>query len=158
MLDIAGQLGLDADAPQRELFSAALEALRAGPTIVIFEDVHWADGATVDLLRFLGRRLDQTATLLIATYRDDELGPQHPLRVVLGDVEAARRITLMPLTEKASARSPKDSPVDPAELHRRTGGNPFFVTEVLAAGGTGVPESVRDAVLSRAARLDARRT
>ena len=153
LLDIAAELGLDADAPQRDLFSATLEALRPGPTIAIFEDVHWADGATVDLLRFLGRRLDQTATLLIATYRDDELGPQHPLRVVLGDVEAARRITVMPLTEDGVRALAGESPVDPAQLHHRTGGNPFFVTEVLAAGGTGVPESVRDAVLSRAARL-----
>ena len=153
LLDIAGDLGLDADAPQRELFSATLEALRPGPTIAIFEDVHWADGATVDLLRFLGRRLDQTATLLIATYRDDELGPQHPLRVVLGDVEAARRIALLPLTEDGVRALAEDSAVDPGQLHRRTGGNPFFVTEVLAAGVSGVPESVRDAVLSRAAGL-----
>lgn len=153
LLDIADELELDADAPQRELFSATLEALRPGPTIAIVEDVHWADGATVDLLRFLGRRLDQTATLLIATYRDDELGPQHPLRVVLGDVEAARRIALMPLTEDGVRALAADSPVDPGQLHRRTGGNPFFVTEVLAAGGSGVPESVRDAVLARAARL-----
>jgi DNA-binding CsgD family transcriptional regulator/tetratricopeptide (TPR) repeat protein len=153
LLDIAGPLGLDADAPQRELFSATLEALGPGPTIAVFEDVHWADGATVDLLRFLGRRLDQTATLLIATYRDDELGQQHPLRIVLGDVEAARRITLMPLTEDGVRALAEDSSVDPGQLHRRTGGNPFFVTEVLAAGGSGVPESVRDAVLSRAARL-----
>ena len=135
LLDISGELGLDADAPQRELFSATLDALRPGPTIAIFEDVHWADGATVDLLRFLGRRLDRTATLLIATYRDDELGAQHPLRVVLGDVEAARRIMLVPLTEHAVRALAGDSAVDPAELHRQTGGNPFFVSEVLAAGG-----------------------
>ena len=153
LLDMADQLGLDADAPQRDLFSATLEALRPGPTIAIFEDVHWADGATVDLLRFLGRRLDQTATLLIATYRDDELGAQHPLRVVLGDVEAARRIMLAPLTEDGVRALAGDSAVDPAELHRQTGGNPFFVSEVLASGGLGVPESVRDAVLSRAAGL-----
>jgi DNA-binding CsgD family transcriptional regulator/tetratricopeptide (TPR) repeat protein len=153
LLDMAAELDLDTEAPQRELFSAALEALRPGPTIAIFEDVHWADGATVDLLRFLGRRLDQTATLLVATYRDDELGAQHPLRIVLGDVEAARRISLAPLTEDGVRILAGDSRVDPEELHRRTGGNPFFVTEALAAGGTGVPESVRDAVLARASHL-----
>jgi predicted ATPase len=59
LLDVADELGLEADAPQRQLFSATLDALRPGPTIVVFEDVHWADGATVDLLRFLGRRLDR---------------------------------------------------------------------------------------------------
>ena len=153
LLDIAEQLDVDPGAQQRELFSATLEALRPGPTIVVFEDVHWADSATVDLLRFLGRRLDQTATLLLATYRDDELGPQHPLRVVLGDVEAARRITLAPLSEDGVRALAEDSSVDAAALHRLTGGNPFFVTEVLAAGEDGVPESVRDAVLARIAPL-----
>jgi DNA-binding CsgD family transcriptional regulator len=153
LLDIADALDVDPDAPQRELFSATLEALRPGPTIVVFEDVHWADGATVDLLRFLGRRLDQTATLLVATYRDDELSPQHPLRVVLGDVEAARRITLAPLTPDGVRKLAENSTLDAGELHRLTGGNPFFVTEVLAAGGSGVPESVRDAVLARTAQL-----
>jgi DNA-binding CsgD family transcriptional regulator len=159
LLDLAEQLGgelaesVAASAPQRELFSAALEALRPGPTVAILEDVHWADEATLDLLRFLGRRLDRTATLLLATYRDDEVGAHHPLRVVLGDVEAARRITLPPLSEEGVRALAGDSDLDPAALHRQTGGNPFFVTEVLAAGGAGVPESVRDAVLARAARL-----
>jgi hypothetical protein len=139
LLDIADELDLDTDAPQHEIFSATLDALRPGPTIAVFEDVHWADGATVDLLRFLGRRLDQTATLLIATYRDDELGTQHPLRAVLGDVEAARRISLAPLSQDGVRTLVGDSPVDPEELHRRTGGNPFFVTEALAASGAGVP-------------------
>ena len=153
LLDMAGDLDLDVAAPQRELFTATLDALRPGLTIAVFEDVHWADGATVDLLRFLGRRLDQTSTLLVATYRDDELGPDHPLRVVLGDVEAARRIMLAPLSREGVRLLAQDSGLDATELHRRTGGNPFFVTEVLATGIDGVPESVRDAVLARTARL-----
>lgn len=159
IFDIADQVGgplqnaLAKGAPPHEIFSAALEALRPGPTIAILEDVHWADGATLDLLRFLGRRLDTTSTLLIATYRNDELGPEHPLRAVLGDVDGARRISLPPLSVEGVRALAAESPLDPVELHRQTAGNPFFVTETLASGGSGVPESVRDAVLARVARL-----
>ena len=123
-------------------------------TIAVVEDVHWADEATLDLLRYLGRRLDGTTVLLIATYRDDEVGPQHPLRLVLGDVDMSRRIAVPCLTEDGVRALAEGSDVDPHELYRQTGGNPFFVTEVLAAGRNRVPASVRDAVLARAARLD----
>lgn len=141
--------------PRREVFAAALDALGSTTTIAVVEDVHWADEATLDLLRFLGRRLDGTTALVIATYRDDELGPHHPLRLVLGDVETGRRLALPPLSEVGVRALAEGSGVDPDELFRQTGGNPFFVTEVLATGASGVPSSVRDAVLARAARLDA---
>jgi predicted ATPase len=156
LLELAGQLEVElaADAARREVFVTTLEALGVEPTVAIFEDVHWADEATLDLLRFLGRRLDRTNALVVATYRDDEVGVRHPLRVVLGDIETRRRIALLPLTEDGVRTLAQGSDLDPGELHRQTGGNPFFVTEVLAAGGTGVPSSVRDAVLARAAGLD----
>jgi DNA-binding CsgD family transcriptional regulator/tetratricopeptide (TPR) repeat protein len=153
LYELADQLGLTVDGPRHEVFAATLDALRPGPTVAILEDVHWADEATLDLLRFLGRRLDRTATLLIATYRDDELARHHPLRVVLGDVGGDRRIALPPLSEDGVRTLAAGSDVDARELYRLTGGNPFFATEVLAAGSPGVPESVRDAVLARAARL-----
>ena len=153
LFELADQLGFDVDGSRHEVFASTLDALRPGPTVVILEDVHWADEATLDLLRFLGRRLDGTATLLIATYRDDELAARHPLRVVLGDVDGERRISLPPLSEQGVGALAHGSDLDPHELHRLTGGNPFFVTEVLAADGTGVPQSVRDAVLARAGRL-----
>jgi DNA-binding CsgD family transcriptional regulator len=146
--------GLDRAGSRREVFSAVLEALGSRSTIAVLEDVHWADEATLDLLRYLGRRLDGTTTLMIATYRDDEVGPHHPLRIVLGDVESARRIALPPLTAEGVQALAEGSGVDPHELYRQTGGNPFFVTEVLAAGSEGVPSSIRDAVLARAAGLD----
>jgi DNA-binding CsgD family transcriptional regulator len=152
LADLAPEL--DRTGGRRELFAAVREELGTRTTIAVVEDVHWADEATLDLLRYLGRRLDGTTALLIATYRDDEIGPQHPLRLVLGDVESARRIALPPLTEDGVRVLAEGSGVDPRELYRQTGGNPFFVTEVLAAGGSGVPTSVRDAVLARSARLD----
>ena len=136
------------------VFAAVLDTLRARPTIAVFEDVHWADEATLDLLRYLGRRITQTRALLVMTYRDDELGPGHPLRAVLGDLvsPAVLRLTLSPLSAAAVAVLASQSGIDPVALHRQTGGNPFFVTEVLAAAG-GLPPTVRDAVLARAARL-----
>jgi DNA-binding CsgD family transcriptional regulator len=146
-------LGLAAEGPRREVFAAALDELTREPTLAVFEDVHWADEATLDLLLYLGRRLGGSRTLLVCTYRDDGLGPSHPLRVLLGGVEAARRVALKPLTVEGVRTLAAGSEVDPVELHRLTGGNPFFVTEALAGDGGRVPPSVSDAVLARVSRL-----
>lgn len=140
-----------------EFFGALLAELGAQrrPTLAIFEDVHWADQATLDLLRFIGRRAGGVRALVIATYRD-ELGPAHPLRILLGDLATqprVRRMELAPLSPDAVALLARGSHMDPAHLYRKTGGNPFFVTEVLQSGLEGIPASVRDAVLARAARL-----
>jgi DNA-binding CsgD family transcriptional regulator len=162
LLDMAAQLRaplpglLISGADRSVVFSAVLADLQHRPTIAVFEDVHWADEATLDLLRFLGRRIAATSTLLVLTYRDDELGPRHPLRLLLGDLvgsPAIRRVAPPPLSEDAVRALVGERAIDAAELHRRTGGNPFFVTEVLASCGSGVPPTVRDAVLARAARL-----
>ncbi|HEV2901869.1 MAG TPA: AAA family ATPase, partial [Gaiellaceae bacterium] len=91
-------LGVSADGPRRDVFAGTLEALTSDPALVVIEDVHWADEATLDLLRYLARRLDRTGTLLVATYRDDEIGTSHPLRLLLGEVGSDRRISLKPLT------------------------------------------------------------
>lgn len=125
------------------------------PCLAVFEDVHWADQATLDLLSFVGRRISTTRALVLATYRDDELATFHPLRLVMGNLatSSARRIELRTLSSEAVAVLARGSPVDAADLYRQTGGNPFFVTEVLAASVSGIPGSVRDAVLARAARL-----
>ena len=146
-------------APRDHLFRAVAAALGDGPpTVWIGEDAHWTDEATLDLLRFLGRRLDGRRVLVVVTFRDDELGPTHPLRRVLGDLAtepAVHRLTLRPLSQEAVRALAAGSPIDPVELHRRANGNPLFVTEVLAANGQEVPPTVRDAVLARAARLSA---
>jgi len=147
---------LSSDANRTALFSAVLAELQTRPTIAVFEDVHWADEATLDLLKFLGRRVTRTTALIVLTYRDDELGPQHPLRTVLGDMatsHAVRRVALSSLSEKAVRSLVGDRAIDPIALHRQTAGNPFFVTEVLSSAEGGLPATVRDAVLARAARL-----
>jgi DNA-binding CsgD family transcriptional regulator/tetratricopeptide (TPR) repeat protein len=140
-----------------ELFRAVLDSLHTPHgTIFVIEDAHWADEATLDLLRYLGRRIRAARALVIATYRDDEIGAVHPLRIVLGDLATSpdvRRMSVTPLSESAIRLLARDSAIDPAVLHRQTGGNPFFVTEVLGSGMIGVPPTVRDAVLNRAARL-----
>src|SRR5215510_13570797 len=125
------------------------------PAIVVIEDVHWADEATLDLLKFLGRRIHRLPSMLIVTYRDDEVGPEHQLRHVLGDLphRSVARIRLPPLSEIAVESLADHAGHRMEDLYRVTGGNPFFVTEVLATREPGVPVTVSDAVLSRAARL-----
>lgn len=130
--------------------------VRGRPSVLVLEDLHWADAATLDFLQFAGRRIGETTILMCATYRDDELQPAHPLRVLLGDLAtsgAVHRIAVPPLSEAAVRTLADGSGLDPVSLHRRTGGNPFFVTEVLASGATHIPATVLDAVLARTSRL-----
>lgn len=129
-----------------------------GASVLIVEDVHWADGATLDVLRHLARRAASLPAVLVLTFRDDEIGSEHPLQIMLGDIAGApgvHRISLPTLTRTAVSTLAADRVADADELHRVTGGNPFFVTEVIDAGlaTDAVPGSVREAVLGRMARL-----
>ena len=164
LLDLADQLSgeleelCQASAAREDLFRALLRQVSQPGTlsVVVIEDVHWADESTVDLLRFLGRRVRDAPALLIATYRDDGLAADDPLRIALGDLatqRSTRRVGLAPLSAEAVRILAGASGLDGAELYRLTGGNPFYVTEVLQAGLGAVPSSARDAVLARAARL-----
>ena len=166
LFDLADQLGgalLErgrAGAGREELFRTLLGILSAPGVldVVVVEDIHWADEATLDLLRYLSRRLRGAAVLLIATYRDDGLAAADPLRVTLGDLgsqRATRRVGLVPLSPEAVRTLAGGSSLPAPELYRLTGGNPFYVTEVLRAGVEEVPPSARDAVLARSARLGA---
>jgi DNA-binding CsgD family transcriptional regulator/Tfp pilus assembly protein PilF len=162
--DIAGRMRhplgdlLLREAPRGLIFSTLLHELRdaSAPVILIFEDVHWADEATLDLIKYLGRRIQQTSALFILSYRDDEVRTGHPLWLVLGDLPTrlTRRLSLPPLTEQSVARlAGQASGAAARDLFLITGGNPFFVTEALASSAAGLPTTVRDAVLTRAARL-----
>ena len=148
-------------ADRHDVFTRLSDALRdpVRPFLVVIEDAHWADDATLDLIRHLARRVHRLGVLVLVTYRSEETAGQHALRLVLGDVASAvgiRRIDLAPLTLDAVRRLVGAAgTVDAEELYRETGGNPFYVTEVIAAGGSAVPRSVHDAVLSRTARLTA---
>jgi len=148
---------LEEEAPRAPIFSAVLDEMKSGrePSIAVIEDVHWADEATLDLLKFLGRRISRTNCLLVVTYRDDEVGAEHPLRLVLGDLPSrlVARLGLPPLSEDGVKRLEDRAGRRIQDLYQVTGGNPFFVMEALESRAPGVPVTVRDAVLSRAARL-----
>ena len=147
-------------APADLLAALAQDVRRRPPAVIVLEDMHWADEATLDLLRVLGRRIGTLPALVIVTFRDD-LDRAHPLRIVLGELSAGpgvNRLMLRPLSPAAVAALAQPYGIDPDGLYRRTGGNPFFVSEVLAARSAGLPDSVlpetvRDTVLARAARL-----
>ncbi|MBW8819371.1 MAG: LuxR family transcriptional regulator, partial [Streptomyces sp.] len=102
--------------------------------------------------RFLVRRMERLPALLVLTYRDDELSREHPLRHLLGQVSRAPRVHRLPLARLSldAVRTLSAGRVDPAQVYAVTNGNPFFVAEIVAAGGTGrVPPTVVDAVLAR---------
>jgi DNA-binding CsgD family transcriptional regulator/tetratricopeptide (TPR) repeat protein len=142
-----------------KVFAAFLAELRLepAPVVVVVEDVHWADDATLDLLRFVGRRLGELPALLLVTFRDDEIGPEHQLRHLLGQLpqRVVHRIPLPPLSRAAVEQMAASSGRSAAEVYALTGGNCFFVSELLASRGTEIPVSIREAVLARAARLPA---
>jgi DNA-binding CsgD family transcriptional regulator len=170
LVDVAGGLGptvrpaldvaLSGVGGANPVFRALLAELAVGPrpTVLIFEDVHWADGATLDLLRYLSRRIEHTPILLINTYRDDEIGRDHPLAALLGDLAGSgvtSRCAVEPLSPAAVAAMAAGRSVDADTLYRNTRGNPFFVTEALASPTRAVPTSVHEAVLGRIARWPA---
>jgi DNA-binding CsgD family transcriptional regulator/tetratricopeptide (TPR) repeat protein len=147
---------IDSGASRERIFTAALDEFERGAAaLVVFEDVHWADEGTLDLLKFLGRRIQRTRTMLAITYRDDEVGARHPLRFVIGDFPRAntRRTLLSPLSKPAVEQLARQAGRPLRDLYGITGGNPLFVTEALAGTGDSVPAMVRDAVLARAIRL-----
>jgi DNA-binding CsgD family transcriptional regulator len=136
---------------------ALLELLsrRLRPTVLVFEDMQWADDATLDITGFLGRRIGDTNGLFILTYRDGEIDTDHPLRVVIGNLppQLLDRIHLVRLSTEGVTDMVRGTNRDVDEVVALTGGNPLFVTEVLACGADQVPASVRDSVLGRAAKV-----
>src|SRR3954454_11547655 len=134
------------------VFAAVADELAAppSPAVLVIEDAHWADGATLDVLRYLGTRVQNLPAVLLLTYRDDTLARDHPRRGVLGVLgsAAATRLRLTPLTAQAVHDLAASTSLNAAELFRLTNGNPFFVSEVLANPAAVVPPTVVDAVLA----------
>lgn len=166
--DFAHQLGpdvvaaIDNAASPDQLMPLLLERLATlpRPALVLCEDLHWADQATLDLLKYLARRIAGQHIMLLASVRNDELPPDHAFWRWAGDLPPAStvRIVLPPLSPQAVATLARDAACDPSELYRVTGGNPFFISELLADCDTApghLPVSVRDAVWARMSRLDA---
>ncbi|MGD9517021.1 MAG: AAA family ATPase [Mycolicibacterium sp.] len=146
--DLAGHFGettqrslLGSDHPH-ETFAAVFEELRKVPSVLVIDDLHWADQAVVDLLRFVLRRIRHTHSLVIGTVRDDDIGISHPMRALLGDVArstSATSLELPPLSLGAVTKLVGARPIDPVGLHRITGGNAFFVVEMLDHAGSDLP-------------------
>ncbi|QPC95009.1 helix-turn-helix transcriptional regulator [Mesorhizobium sp. INR15] len=142
------------------LFSDALDVFetKAGPTLLVIEDLHWADDATLDFVRFLGRRIANTHILLLLTARNDRSEGQMRVRRALGEIPAGSVARIdVPLLSEAAVLSLADAAGrDGQAIYRATAGNAFFVTELLCADNAMTPPaSVRDAVLARAERLSA---
>lgn len=171
ILDMADALGpgvqqcLRDDSPREQLFDAVRRCFAdtGAARVAIIEDAHWADAATLDLVRYLARRMEPLRGMLLVSYRDDEIEPTHPLRLLMGGLSTCESLVraLVPrLSREAVGQLGAGSPFDIDALYQRTGGNPFFVTQVLATGSNAIPTSVRDAVLSRIVDISptARRT
>ncbi len=128
---------------REELFAAIVAQLVSGSIarVIVLEDMHWADEATLDFVRFLGRRIQRTRCLLIATHRDDELTPTHLLRSVLGELtgQHTARIPMAALSLAAVERLAEGTPRNASQVHQVTGGNPIFVRELLSAPVDAVP-------------------
>lgn len=140
------------------LFSDALDVFesKTRPTLLVIEDLHWADDATLDFVRFLGRRIANTHILLLLTARTDRSEGQMRVRRALGEIPSGgiARIEVPLLSEAAVLSLAKAAGRDGAAIYRATAGNAFFVTELLSAESeTALPASVRDAVVARAERL-----
>lgn len=164
LFDIAEQLDgkllamLQSDVDNHRIFSAFLsflESADSGGAVFVIEDIHWADNATMDFLKFVSRRIARSHCLLLASYRDDEVGPDHPLYYVLGDLPRAStlRIDLAPLSQQAIQSIGNCDEREARRILDVTGGNPFFVQETLHSSGTRVPQTVTEAILAKAARL-----
>jgi DNA-binding CsgD family transcriptional regulator/tetratricopeptide (TPR) repeat protein len=134
------------------VFEALYQELARRVTVLVVEDVHWADEGTLDVLRLLVRRVQALPTLAVITFRDYPLPDEHPLTSMLGAATGPGvfRLPLRLLSRAAVATLAAGRSVSVEDLYAATGGNPFFVTELLEAPDTRVPATVRDAVLARA--------
>jgi DNA-binding CsgD family transcriptional regulator len=159
--DIARAAGesLDTGADHMHLFEWLLRLLSsaATPSILVIEDLHWGDTATLDLLRFLARRIARVRVLLLLTYRDEEVNARSPIRHLLGEAipGSVERMSLQPLSLTAVDQLALKAGRSGKDVYALTAGNPFLVTESLAATQAIPTEAVRDATLARVSRLSA---
>ncbi|MCF0042146.1 helix-turn-helix transcriptional regulator [Dyadobacter fanqingshengii] len=162
LYDIIWQLGNDTltqtgnKGSRGDLFADFLLELKnlTEPSVIIFEDIHWADEATLDFIKFLSRRINQLQCMFILTYRNDEIHSRHPLRNLLGQlpIDSFSRLELLPLSKHAVDRMAAEKGYSGEDVYEISGGNPFYVTEILASYSSGLPESIKDSILSVCAR------
>ena len=121
-----------------------------GISLVVFEDIHWADEATLDFIKFLARRISQLQCLFVLTYRDNEIHLNRPLRNVFGQlpVDCFTRLQLTPLSKQAVEKIALEKGYKGEDIYTISGGIPFYVTELLASYNPGIPDSIKDSILS----------
>ena len=140
-----------------ETAEAVLRGLATEPTVLVIEDLHWADAASADVLRYVVRRVETVPVAVLVSYRDREIGARHPARRLLGDfaaLDGLRTLSLGPLSVDAVATAIDGSGLDPLRVHELTGGNPFYVSQVAQEPDRPLPASVRDTILARTADLE----
>jgi DNA-binding CsgD family transcriptional regulator/tetratricopeptide (TPR) repeat protein len=161
--------GIGGGSSQGRLFELVLDVLaRASendPLVLVFEDLHWADRATRDLVRYVVHNLDSAGRLLfVGTYRSDELHRRHPLLPLLAELERDGRVERVGLDRLNRAETAtllfqilSEGPGDDlvSAIHDRSEGNPFFAEELLAARATKLPDTLRDVLVARLAALGA---
>lgn len=147
------EVGLSASAKDRMiLFNTVFLELKKLPqaTIIIFEDIHWADEATIDFIKFLARRIHQLRCLFLLTYRDNEIHSRHPLRNVLGQLPhgSFTKMELPPLSKQAVEMMATKKGYKGEDIYKVSGGNPYYVCEMMESYHDGVPENIRDSILA----------
>ena len=162
-VDIADAAGIElggyaphSRVPHEFLSMLVGELRRSALNVLVVEDVHWADEGTLDTLKLLARRIGELPALALLSFRDDELSPVSPLQMVLGELAGTATVErhhVPPLSLDAVRILAAPWGADAGRLFEKTGGNPFFVTEALAATDVELPDTVRGAVLARAAQL-----
>ncbi|HMQ59056.1 MAG TPA: AAA family ATPase [Flavilitoribacter sp.] len=158
LYDISAQLGEDfwallgSEPDKSIIFTRFIQQLSKlnGPAILVFEDIHWADAATLDLIKFLCRRISRVPCMFILTCRDREMNREIPLPALMADLspDDYTRLSLEPLSEEAVGQLARQAGYPGQEVFQLTRGNPFFVREILADYSLGIPETVKDSVLS----------
>lgn len=160
LVDLSGALpdslaqAIHAGETYNGLFPALLAWLRhpPAPRVLVIEDLHWADEATLDCVRYLGRRMADAGFALLLTLRPDQLDAHPPLRQTLAALSAAAtlRIELGPLSPAAVTVLAGQHQRSAEGLHALTGGNPFYLRQLLNAAPGALPGSLRDTVLAQA--------
>jgi ATP/maltotriose-dependent transcriptional regulator MalT len=120
------------------------------PVVLVIEDIHWADEASLDFIKFFARRIVHVRCLFILTYRDNEIALQHPLRNVLGELPPGSfsRLVLAPLSKVAVQALADKKGFSGEDVYAVSGGNPFYVNEILESYSPGIPDNIKDAVLA----------
>ncbi|HEX5169908.1 MAG TPA: AAA family ATPase [Cyclobacteriaceae bacterium] len=158
LYDVASQVGshflslLKTEKDRGLIFANLLRELstQAMPVVLVFEDIHWADEATLDLIKFLTRRISRFKCLFLLTYRDDAIDVDHPLNSIFGQLPMGNfsKLPLDRFSREAVEKLAIAKGYSGNEIYQLTNGNPFYVMEILASYSPGIPKRVKDSVLT----------